>query len=84
VSRLITIGAKVSPELALAVDRAILSDPLIFKDRSDFIRAAIQESLKQRGFLGTIVRPVNLQTPPDRTSIAAIEASIHNRKEKLS
>ena len=83
-TRLVTIGAKVSPELALAVDRATLSDPLVFKDRSDFIRAAIQESLMQRGFLGTTGRPVNLHTLPDKTSGVSSMGTVVSRKEKSS
>jgi hypothetical protein len=47
----VTIGAKASPELGLAVDRAISeSSRTSMTTRSDFVRVAIQRYLRDLGY----------------------------------
>lgn len=39
--RSVTIGAKVTPDLAAAADQAIRNDPTTYKDKSEFVRKAV-------------------------------------------
>ena len=80
----VTVGAKVPAELALAVDRAILRNPRDFKDRSEFVRAAIIQSLQRLGVWPSPLseKAVNAQTPTDETSESLEDLFLVNREKK--
>lgn len=63
----VTLGAKVSPEVALAVDRAVSSYPRAFKDRSEFVRVATTRLLRELGFSNrpVLLRRLKGQEPAD-------------------
>ena len=81
---IVTIGAKVPAELALAVDRAILSDPMRFKDRSELVRTAIIQCLQRLGLWESpsSEKGANAQTPIGETSESLNELFFVNHKKE--
>lgn len=83
---LVTLGCKAPAELRILVDKAVLHNPSIYKDRSEFVRIAIRRHVEELGFheKGCTVEAVNPQTQGDETSRALEELFAVNRKERQS
>ena len=83
---LVTLGCKAPTELRILVDKAILHNSSIYKDRSEFVRIAIRRHVEELEFHedGCTEGAVNPQTQGDETSRALEELFVVNRKERQS
>lgn len=76
----ITVAAKVSKDLALEIDKAILANPQSYANRSDVIRACLERFVREQ----RTEQPVNPRTEKDEVSQALEELFAVNPKEKQS